>query len=156
MELYPPFRIGVPVPVLAPSWQRPDVLQAIFDQLSDALFLYDKDLYITGVNQAAQRLFGMTSDEMVGRHCKELFHCTVCEPGCGMVQGVGQSTCIPSGTIRLHTDNGRERMVVIRTVQLLDDAGDLEGVVATVKDITEEAEPSKRQVIAESQAEQAA
>ena len=139
------------MPVLAPSWQRPDVLQAIFDQLSDALFLYDKDLYITGVNQAAQRLFGMTAEEMVGRHCKELFHCTVCEPGCGMAQGVGQNTCVPSGTIRLHTDNGRERMVVIRTVQLVDDVGDLEGVVATVKDITEEAEPSKRQVIAESQ-----
>jgi len=140
------------VPVLAARWQRPEVLQAIFDQLSDAIFLYDKDLYITGVNQAAQRLFGMTADEMVGRHCKELFHCTVCEPGCGMVQGVGQTACIPSGTIRLHTDNGRERMVVIRTVQFFDDGGDLDGVVATVKDITEEAEPSKRQVIAESQA----
>jgi two-component system response regulator AtoC len=140
------------VQVLAPSWQRPEVLQAIFDQLSDAIFLYDKDLYITGLNQAAQRLFGMTADEMVGRHCKEVFRCTVCDPGCGLMQGMGQTACIPSGTIRLHTDNGRERMVVIRTVQFFDDTGDLEGVVATIKDITEEAEPSKRQVIAESQA----
>lgn len=140
------------MPVLAPRWQRPEVLQAIFDQLSDALFLYDKDLYITGVNQAAQRLFGMTSEEMIGRHCKELFHCTVCEPGCGMVQAMGQTACLPNGTIRLHTDNGRERLVVVKTVQLLDDGGEIEGVVATVKDITEEAEPSKRQVIAESQA----
>ena len=56
------------MPVLAPLWQRPEVLQAIFDQLSDALFLYDKDLGVTGVNQAAQRLFGMSADEMVGRH----------------------------------------------------------------------------------------
>ncbi len=140
------------MPVLAPRWQRPEVLQAIFDQLSDALFLYDKDLFITGVNQAAQRLFGMTSDEMVGRHCKELFRCSACEPGCGMMQGVGQTACIPNGTVRLHTDNGRERMVVIRTMQLFDEAGELEGVVATIKDITENAEPSKRQVIAESQA----
>jgi two-component system response regulator AtoC len=43
-------------------------------------------------------------------------------------------------------------MVVIRTMQLVDDNGDLQGVVATIKDITEEAEPSKRQIIAESQA----
>jgi two-component system response regulator AtoC len=140
------------VPVLAPRWQRPEVLQAIFDQLSDALFLYDKDLYITGVNLAAQRLFGMTAKEMVGRHCKELFRCTVCEPGCGMSQALGDTACLPSGTIRIHTDNGRERMVVVRTMQLVDDHGGLEGVVATIKDITEEAEPSKRQVIAESQA----
>ena len=140
------------MPVLAPLWERPEVLQAVFDQLSDAIFVYDKDLNIIGINQAAQRLFGMTAEEMVGRHCKDLFRCTVCEPSCGLVQGVGESACIPSGTIRLHTDNGRERMVVIRTVQFFDDHGELEGVVATVKDITEEAEPSKRQVIAESQA----
>jgi len=140
------------MPVIAPQWQRPEVLQAIFDQLSDGLFLYDKDLFITGVNQAAQRLFGMTAEEMVGKRCKDLFRCTVCEPGCGMSESLGDSACLPSGTVRIHTDNGRERLVVIRTMQLLDDAGDLEGVVATVKDITEEAEPSKRQVIAESQA----
>jgi two-component system, NtrC family, response regulator AtoC len=59
---------------------------------------------------------------------------------------------LPAGTVNLHLENGRERMVVIRTVQLLDQAGDLEGVVATIKDITEEAEPSKRQIIAESPA----
>ena len=48
--------------------------------------------------------------------------------------------------------NGHERMLVIRTVQLHDAEGALEGVVATVKDITEEAEPSQRQIIADSQA----
>jgi two-component system response regulator AtoC len=41
---------------------------------------------------------------------------------------------------------------VIRTVQIFNDAGALEGVVATVKDITAEAEPAKRRIIAESQA----
>src|SRR5579871_4644558 len=140
------------VSTLAPKWQRAEVLEAVFDQLSDALFLYDKDLHIVGVNQAAQRLFGMSAEEMVGKHCRELFHCTVCEPNCGIAQGLGQSPCIPTGTVHLHLDNGRERMVVIRTVQLLDHRGEVEGVVATVKDITEAAEASKRQIIAESQA----
>jgi transcriptional regulator with PAS, ATPase and Fis domain len=59
---------------------------------------------------------------------------------------------MPNGTVNLHLENGRERMVVFRTVQLLDSGGAFEGVVATVKDITEEAEPAKRQIIAESQA----
>jgi len=141
-----------PVSHLAVKWQRPEILEAIFDQLSDGLFIYDKGLHIVGVNQSAQRLFGMTAEEMMGKHCQELFHCTVCEPSCGMLQGLGSSTSVPSGTINLHLDNGRERMVVIRTVQLLDHAGVLEGVVATVKDVTEETEPARRQIIAESQA----
>jgi PAS domain S-box-containing protein len=137
---------------LASKWRRPDVLEAIFDQLSDALFLYDKSLHVVGVNQAAQRLFGMAAEEMVGKHCQELFHCTVCEPSCGILQGLGEHASLPNGTVRIHMDNGRERMVVMRTVQLLDADGALEGVVATVKDITEEAEPAGRQIIAESQA----
>ena len=139
--------------VLDPRWQRADVLEAVFDQISDALFLYDKDLRITGVNQAAQRLFGVTAEDLIGRRCGELFHCGArCETECAITQGVGNLSCVPNGTVRLHTDNGRERLVVVRTVQLTNDHGELEGVAATVKDITEEAEPSHRQVIAESQA----
>src|SRR5689334_15298764 len=141
-----------PVSHLAVKWQRPEILEAIFDQLSDGLFIYDKGLHIVGVNQSAQRLFGMTAEEMMGKHCRELFHCAVCEPSCGMLQGLGSSASVPTGTVNLHLDSGRERMVVIRTVQLLDHAGILEGVVATVKDVTEETEPARRQIIAESQA----
>ena len=48
-----------PASHLAAKWQRPEILEAIFDQLSDALFIYDKDLHIVGVNQSAQRLFGI-------------------------------------------------------------------------------------------------
>ena len=142
------------MPVLSSNWQRPEILESIFDQLSDALFVYDKNLKIVGVNKAAQRLFGMSAEEMVGTHCQELFHCTVCEAGCGLMQGLGESACLPAGTVNLHLENGRQRMVVIRTVQLFDHAGDLEGVVATIKDITEEAQPDKRQIIAESHAMQ--
>jgi len=142
------------VAILDPRWQRADVLEAVFDQISDALFLYDKDLHITGVNQAATRLFGVTADELVGKHCRDVFHCGPCEAEgeCGIRLGLGTQACLPNGTVRLHTDNGRERMVVIRTVQLSNGQGQLEGVAATVKDITEEVEPSRRQVIAESQA----
>ena len=141
-----------PVSHLAVKWQRPEILEAIFDQLSDGLFIYDKGLHIVGVNQSAQRLFGMTAEEMMGKHCQELFRCTVCETGCGMLQGMGSAASVPTGTVSLHTDSGRQRMVVIRTVQLLDADGALEGVVATVKDVSEETEPAHRQIIAESQA----
>ncbi len=140
------------MPYLPAQWQRPEILESIFDQLSDALFVYDKRLRIVGANRAAQSLFGMTAEEMIGKHCQEVFRCSACEPACGILQGLEESACMPNGTVSLHMENGRERMVVFRTVQLVDSGGALEGVVATVKDITEEAEPAKRQIIAESQA----
>jgi two-component system, NtrC family, response regulator AtoC len=140
------------VSFLSSKWLRPEILESIFDQLSDALFVYDKGLNIVGVNQAAQRLFGMSAEEMIGKHCRDLFRCSACDSGCGLVQGLGESASLPAGTVNLHLENGRERMVVIRTAQLLDQGGKLEGVVATIKDITEEAQPDKRRIIAQSPA----
>jgi len=135
---------------LTPEWQRTGILEAVFDQLSDALVLYSPDFTITGVNRAAEKLFGMTSEEMIGRHCQDVFRCGVCEPGCGVLVGLNQAPGAPHCTIRLHTDNGMERLVVMRTAQMFNGNGHLEGVVATIKDVTEEAAPQKREVIAES------
>jgi transcriptional regulator with PAS, ATPase and Fis domain len=47
-------------------------------------------------------------------------------------------------------ENGMERLVVMRTTQMFDGDGQLSGVVATIKDVTEESAPQKREVIAES------
>ncbi len=135
---------------LTPEWQRANILEAVFDQLSDALVLYTPDFVITGVNRAAEKLFGMTSDEMIGRPCQEVFRCGVCDPGCGVLVGLNQTPGAPHCTIRLHTDNGMERLVVMRTTQMFNGNGRLEGVVATIKDVTEEVAPQKREVIAES------
>ena len=129
---------------LTPEWQQSRILEAVFDQLSDALVLYSPDFTITGVNRAAEKLFGMASEDMIGRHCQEVFRCGVCEPGCGVLVGINQAPNGPHSTIRLHTDNGMERLVVMRTTQMFDGEGHLEGVVATIKDVTEESSPQKR------------
>ena len=136
---------------LARAWQRPSVLEAIFNQLSDAVFLYDKHLHILAVNQAAERLFGMAADKIIGKTCQDLFHCSSCEPDCGLRQAVGQPTGLPTGTMKLHLNNGRQRTVVIRTVQHRDHSKAVEVVIATIKDITEESLPAERRIIAESQ-----
>jgi len=133
-----------------PGWQRTSVLEEVFDQLSDALVLYDPEFRITGVNRAAEKLFGMSSEELLGKHCQEVFRCSVCEPNCGMLVGLGEPPVTPNCTVRLHSDNGLERLVVMKTTQMTDEAGQVTGVVATIKDITEEAAPQKREVIAES------
>ena len=132
------------------GWQKTSVLESVFDQLSDALVLYDPEFCITGVNRAAEKLFGMSSEEMLGKHCQEVFRCSVCEPNCGMLVGLNQNPMSPHTTVRLHTDNGMERLVVMKTTQMFDDGGQVTGVVATIKDVTEESAPQKREVIAES------
>jgi two-component system response regulator AtoC len=137
---------------LTPGWQSTSVLESVFDQLSDALVLYDPDFRITGVNRSAEKLFGVSAEEMLGKLCQDIFKCSFCEPGCGVLVGLNQAPTAPNCTVKLNTNNGMERLVVMRTNQMFDDAGHLTGVVATIKDITEEAAPQKREVIAESPA----
>jgi PAS domain len=79
-------------------------------------------MLVTGVNQAAEKLFGISGEDMVGRHCHDVFRCAVCENDCGMLVGIND----------------------------YDEGGEIEGAVATIKDITDEVAPQKREVIAES------
>jgi len=137
---------------LDPAWQRASVLEAVFDQLSDALVLYDRDMMITGVNHAAEKLFGMMAEEMIGKSCKEVFRCAVCEPDCGVLAGINQDGPVPRCTVRLRTSAGRERLAVMRTSHVRDGRGEVQGIAATVTDITEEADPQKREIVAESRA----
>ena len=142
------------MPFLAPKWQRAEILEAIFDQVSDALFLFDKDLKIVTVNRAAQRLFGMPAQDMAGKHCRDLFRCKECESSCEMILELEEvAASVPSRAVKLHTDNG-QRMKIVRTVPLRDKNGALEGALATVKNIAEKDETSERQVIAQSKAMQ--
>ena len=135
---------------LTPGWQKTSVLESVFDQLSDALVLYDPEFRITGVNRSAEKLFGMSSEELLGKHCQDVFKCSLCEPGCGVLVGLNQHPAAPHSTVRMHTPNGMERLVVMRTTQMFDGDGQLSGVVATIRDVTEEAAPQKREVIADS------
>jgi PAS domain S-box-containing protein len=134
---------------LTSGWQNSKILGHVFDQLSDALVLYDANHVITGVNAAAERMFSIDAQDIVGRDCREMFHCEMCDAGCGLqaglVQGNGQNA-----TVRLHTEAGLERLVLIHTAQLFADNGALEGAVATIKEVTAEVEPQKREIVSES------
>jgi PAS domain S-box-containing protein len=118
--------------------------------LSDALVLYNPDFIITGVNLAAEKLFGMRSGDLLGKHCQDVFRCSLCEPGCGVLSGLNGRPATPHGTVHMHTGNGLERLVVMRTAQMFGEDGRLHGVVATIKDVTGEAAPDRSEVIAES------
>src|SRR5579863_7111667 len=101
---------------------RASILETIFDQLSDAVFLYDKDLQVVGVNRAAERLFGMESEEILGKNCRDLFESGSWNAGLGMQPGASSTAGLASGGVSLHMKNGRRRMVIVRTVQVRDNA----------------------------------
>jgi PAS domain S-box-containing protein len=121
----------------------------LFDQLPDALVLWDPEFRITGVNRSAETLFGMSSEEMLGKHCREVFRATAEEPGCGVLVGMNR---LPTGTHMtvLNTGSGVQRLAAMRTSEILDGSGKPAVVVATIRAIPEQAVLQTCTVIAES------
>lgn len=136
---------------LNPAWQTPDLLLQIFDSVSEALVLYDRDHVIRGVNAAAEQLLGISAEDLIGSDCRQMFHCEECEPGCGLHPGLVQLNG-SNGAVRLHTANGFERLVVLKTTPFRSADGSIEGILATIKDVGPEIESQKREIIAESPA----
>jgi len=131
---------------------RARFLEAMFDQLSDAVILFDKHLQIVGANQAAERLFGLVAGEIVGKDWQDLFEGRTCDRDGATRRALDRCFGLPTGTVSLCLNGGRQSRVVIRTVQLRDDVNAVGGTVATIKEITEESDVCLCRVVAESRA----
>ena len=131
-------------------WQNEQTLQAVLDTISDGVLTYDHDLLITGINRAAEEILGYSGDQVVGRHCREVFRCGVCDPGCGFAVALSNLQPTANSTVRIHTAEGLERLALIHTTPIQNKQGRLDGVVVTFKDVTEEVEPQNRSFVTES------
>ena len=133
-----------------PLWRKERTLEAVLDNISDGVLTYDRDLRITGVNRAAEEILGYSADEIVGGQCKDVFRCGVCEPGCGFAVALASQQPVANSTVRIHTAEGRERLALIHTAPIHNPSGNMEGVVVTFKDVTEQVEPQNRSFVTES------
>ena len=133
-----------------PLWRNERTLEAVLDNISDGVLTYDRDLRITGVNRAAEEILGYSADEIVGGQCKDVFRCGVCEPGCGFAVALSSPQPVANSTVRIHTAEGRERLALIHTAPIHNPSGNMEGVVVTFKDVTEQVEPQNRSFVTES------
>ena len=125
------------------------MLHAVFDQLSEALVLYDCEFRITGANRSAEVLFGMSSGEMMGKHCQEIFGSVVCDTGRRVTVGSEKLDSMALSTIRRNTGDGTERLAEMLTWRIFPE-GQLAGGVANIQNISERPASQIQAPIAES------
>ncbi len=134
------------------QWRSAELLEMVFDQLGEALLLYDKDQMIRGANRAAVRLLGRGADGLVGKSCREVLRCSVSEPAGEGVESLGDVGHLPQATLKLHGTNGKHKIVVVRSTRILGEDGSLVGVAATIHEVAGEQEPRGIEIIGESPA----
>jgi PAS domain S-box-containing protein len=141
--------------------ERLYLLESIFEQLPDAKVLCDRNQQIVAVNRAAERLLRVAAQELIGESLQYLFQGDLFQgdllhrrsgTGLSVRPTAGERAPLPSGTLKLRPKDGRERMVMIRTAEVCDDASTIQGMVATIQELTQEARPTERRIVAASHA----
>ncbi len=118
-------------------WDQADTLQAILNNISDGVMVYDADFKITSFNRAAEDITGYKMEEAVGQTCKEIFRCHICDPSCGMYTTTHNQTPEENCEVRLERKDGEIRIARISTAILRDSSGRMSGTVVTFRDISE-------------------
>ncbi|MCX6599778.1 MAG: sigma 54-interacting transcriptional regulator [Acidobacteria bacterium] len=128
-----------------------NLLDVLFRAIPDGLVVYDRDMRITAANPAAEHIFGMSAEAMVGRPCREVFGCGSCDHHCGIAEGLIPGPDERNSTVHIHDGRGLDRVALIRTVALLDEQGEPNGAVATFRAVSNSFVPvSNFEIIAES------
>ena len=115
--------------------QAKDEWEKTFDAISDIITIQDKDMKIFRVNKGAARFFQCEPQDLLGKHCYELFRCST-----------GPCTHCPSLTTLSDKVNHTEiikneslkKVLSVTSSAVLDENGDFKFLVHIARDITEQ------------------
>ena len=120
------------------SWENEltehgSVYRSILDQLHEGVYLVDRNRKILYWNEAAERISGYASDDVVGSSCADdiLIHVddtgrSLCKLSCPLEQSM-QDSQPREAEVYLHHKAGHRVPVLVRTAPLRDDSGRIIG-----------------------------
>jgi len=109
---------------------------ALFDQVNDAILAKTSDGRITAWNSAAERMFGYSASEIIGRSTNVLFPSDRVKEADEAVARANQGERSPLETICLRKD-GRQLEVSIAVTPLRSKTGQIIGASKILRDVTE-------------------
>lgn len=116
-------------------------MQAIYDNVEDGVYIFDKKLNVSSVNSACELMIGQSSDEMIGKKYYQVFDCHNRLghrfPEFNPVSKVlATKEAIPYDEHLHTTAQGGSRWVGASYTPILDKKGDIEQIVCVIRDIT--------------------
>ena len=109
----------------------------LLEQVGDAIITLDRDYRVTYCNEAAERLFGMAAGEALGTDYRSLVSV---EPAASERQAVFAPVSerrFWKGEIAVTNRNGKRTVLDVSDSALRDQNGDLQGIIAILRDVTE-------------------
>jgi two-component system NtrC family sensor kinase len=112
--------------------QGKELLQSVFDGISDMVILIDRESRIKMVNKAYLKKYGVMEQDVLGRLCSELHLDSVCPyPDRGMQKAL----CAKAPVVE-EVPGGNGQIYQMHYYPVLDEQGEVESVVGYARDIT--------------------
>ncbi len=111
-------------------------LRIILDSVADGIFTVDQEFNIQSLNQAAERIIGMTKAEALGKKCYHVFNANICQGNCALKHTIETGEEIIDLHINVLNQKGEPIPVSISTAILTDRNGIIIGGVETFRDLS--------------------
>lgn len=106
----------------------------IFDSISDPAMVLSLDHTVVAINQAVMKMTGLEEEELVGKKCSEIFHCSDEPPGFCPHESVLVSNQPATHTCEVEAFDGTH---LVTASPIFDETGKLIHTVHIARDITE-------------------
>ncbi len=106
----------------------------ILDSISEGVFTVDEDWCITCFNKAAENITGISKEQAIGVHCKDILKADVCESKCTLRETMETGNPITNKAVHIIDAKGNKKTVSISTALLKDSNGKVIGGVETFRD----------------------
>jgi PAS domain S-box-containing protein len=132
--------------LLARVDRQQEYISSLLQSSMDAIIFVDDENRVQAWNKGAERLFGYTSQEMLGRCCLQLapLDLDAEEEPRRIPQEVHEAGYVRNYVARRHTKDGRKITIDLSRTLVRDRRGNVLGSVAIIKDVTEKLELDQR------------
>ncbi len=112
-------------------------LERILDNLTEGIIAHDAERRILYFNRAAEEITGFSRKEVLGKDCHEAFGHPFCGGHCAFIEGPPSNLVCEEYPLNILTRNGEPRRVEMRVNGIEGDRGNLTGVIASFRDVTD-------------------
>jgi PAS domain S-box-containing protein len=112
-------------------------LEHVLDSLKEGIIAHNNERRIFFFNREAERITGYSREEVLERDCHEAFGEPFCGGRCAFCDQPPDVAETSDYSLNITTKSGETRHIEMRVTRMQDEAGELTGVLASFKDVTE-------------------
>ncbi len=113
--------------------------QTLLEALPEGVFTIDTHWRIESFNHRAEEITGYCREEVIGRHCWEIFNSDLCQTGCPLRTALESGRTSMDQDVRILKKGGKRQTILVNAGVLRTATGKIRGAVETFRPLAGEA-----------------